>query len=85
MEKNVIVSQIIKVKIDESKFDDAFMREFRETFYNFSLNDHIRHLAQLHARGIANNYSFIEGYGSPEEMGIEFEILNQCDTFEDQP
>lgn len=82
MIKTVIVTQIVEVKIDESKFDSEFMKEFREVFYDFSINDHIRHLAQLHARGIATNYSFIEGYGEAEEMGIEFNILNQCETFE---
>ena len=73
MERTVAVTQIIKVTIDESKFDEAFMKEFRESFYDFTtLNHHIEHLGQLHARGMAFNTGFIEGYGPAEDMGIKF-------------
>jgi len=74
MTKTVIVAQYIKVTIDESKFNDAFLQEFRENFYNFhTLEEHLEHLAQLYARRIADNGSFIEGYGEAKDMGIKFE------------
>lgn len=76
MTKTVAVTQIIEVTIDESKFDKKFLDEFKTSFYNFNLNDHIRHLAQLHARGLVDNKSFIEGYGPAKEMGIGFKIID---------
>jgi len=73
MEKTVLVTQSIKVTVDESKFDDTFMEEFRESFYPFTtINEHIEHLGQLYARGMAGNTSFIEGYGPAKDMGIKF-------------
>ena len=71
--KQVTVTQTIRVTVDESKFTPEFMREFRQSFYEFdSLDDHIKHLAQLCARGIADDFSFIEGYGKASDMGIKF-------------
>jgi len=79
MKKEVRVTQIIEVTIDEDKFDDVFMEEFRESFYNFqSIDDHIEHLAQLYARGITDgsSKSFIEGYGFCEDMSIGFKVVD---------
>jgi len=75
MVKTVKVAQYVKVTIDESKFDETFMKEFQENFYNFtSIDDHIEHLAQLYARGLYDNGDFIEGYGNTKDMGIKFNI-----------
>ena len=69
--KTVYVTLTIDVEVDETKFTDEFMQEFRETFYQFNgLDDHIEHRAQLHARGIYDDDSFIEGYGQASDMGI---------------
>ncbi len=77
MKKLVEVKQYVEVEIDETKFTEDFMKEFRNVFYNFhDIEDHIMHLAQLHCRGIADNYSFIEGYGEAKEMGIKFNITD---------
>lgn len=66
----------VQVTVDESKFDSQFMEEFRNQFYKFDdLDAHIDHLAQLFARGLASNYTFIEGYGRPREMGISFKQI----------
>jgi hypothetical protein len=71
----VEVHQTIKVTVDESKFDDAFMREFRESFFPFdTIDEHVEHLAQLEARGIADD--FIEGYGPAKDMGISLVQVN---------
>lgn len=74
--KTVAVTQYVEVTIDETKFDEAFMEEFRDSFYKtFDTTDkHIEHLAQLHARGIVDNLDFIEGYGPAKDMGIKFDI-----------
>lgn len=76
MKFTVIVEQEVEVELDEAKFDEAFMREFREGFYPFfELNDHAEHIAQLQARGIidagCHSGEFIEGYGPSKEMGIK--------------
>jgi hypothetical protein len=76
----VRVTQLVRVKLDESKFDDEFMREFRESFYQFqSIDDHAEHIGQLVARGIyeASPYNpreFIEGYGPIGEFGISASV-----------
>ena len=59
----------IEIELDESKFDEAFLGEFRESFYNFQdIEDHVMHIAQLEARGLLQD--FTEGYGPIADMGI---------------
>lgn len=71
--RTVRVEQIFEVSIDDTKFTPEFMAEFNRTMYRFgSVNRHIEHLAQLYARGIADEYGFIEGYGKASEFGIKF-------------
>jgi hypothetical protein len=71
--KTVLITQAVKVTVDETKFTPEFLDEFQRNFYGFTtIDEHLEHLAQLHARGIADNDSFIEGYGETSEMGIKF-------------
>jgi len=73
MKRRVVVTQEVTVEIDRKKFNAAFLKEFRESFYNFqTVEEHIRHLAQLYCRGLADNGAFIEGYGKTADMGIRF-------------
>lgn len=75
-EKTVIITQAVRVTLDESKFDATFMEEFRASFYPFdTVEEHREHLAQLYARGIVDGWAddFIEGYGPARDMGIRFE------------
>lgn len=69
----VEVTQVVTVELDETKFDEAFMQEFREGFYRFhTLDQHAEHIAQLEARGMIDDWKpFIEGYGPAEDMGIK--------------
>ena len=65
-----IVSIEVEVEIDDSKFDEAFMAEFRESFYPFyEIERHVEHIAQLEARGMLDD--FTEGYGPIKDMGIK--------------
>lgn len=74
--KRLTVTQTVEVTVDETKFTTEFMNEFRKTMYDFrDLIDHIEHLAQLHARGLAGDFSFIEGYGPASDMGIKFHLV----------
>lgn len=64
-------TQLVVVTLDETKFTEEFMREYRESFYEFrSIEDHARHIAQLDARGMFDR-EFEEGYGNPDDMGIK--------------
>lgn len=74
----VTVTQTVQVTLDESEFDEAFLREFRESFYPFcTINEHAEHLAQLFARGVYHSgHDFIEGYGNPKEIGIRVKVLD---------
>jgi hypothetical protein len=77
-EKHIIVTQIVTVAVDETKFTPEFMADFRKTMYPFqTLDDHLEHLAQLYARGLhdtAMRNTFIEGYGPADGMGIRARI-----------
>jgi len=76
MKRNVNVTQVIEVEVDESKFTPEFMAEFRRHFYRFvSIEQHLEHLGQLYARGMAPE-DFIEGYGNPDDFGIKFEPVD---------
>lgn len=76
----VAVTQIVEVSLDASKFDEAFMAEFRKSFYSFdTIEEHAEHIAQLQARGMIDvefTPEFIEGYGPSEEMGIKAKVID---------
>ena len=76
MKKLVAVTQYVSVEIDETKFDNRFLEEFRESFYEFDLDDHFKHLAQLEASGLTGCGidNFIEGYGPAKDMGIDMSV-----------
>jgi len=72
--KEVEVVLHVKVTVDETKFTQEFMTEFRRIICPlYSLDDHLEHLAQMYARGVVNDRAFIEGYGQASGMGIKFE------------
>jgi hypothetical protein len=71
----VEVTQTIEVALDPAKFDDAFMAEFRDSFYDFdTIEEHAEHIAQMQARGVIDvsyqSGEFVEGYGDHRDMGI---------------
>jgi len=72
----VVVTQFIEVTLDETKFDEQFVEDFKASFFDFqTLEEHAMHLAQLRARGV--NGEFIEGYGPVKDMGIKFKNIGQ--------
>ena len=78
MKAKVHYDATIEVTVNRKKFTAKFLADFRKMFYNFTcINDHLEHLAQLHARGLADNHSFIEGYGQAKDMGITFKTVYQ--------
>jgi len=87
MKKTVDVTFSVEVEVDENKFTDEFMNEFREVFYDFDdINDHIKYFAQLTARGIileGDINQFIEGYGDTKEFGIKTKIIHQEEEIND--
>lgn len=79
----VVVTQWVEVELDETKFDAVFMKEFTENFYSYyTIPEHACHLAQLHARGLADNLDFIEGYGPAKDMGIRFRVRDGEEDYE---
>lgn len=76
MKTPIEVAYTVSVEVPDGFFTDDFMKEFRESFYEFyTVEQHMQHLAQLYVRGLAHNDSFIEGYGDARELGIKFEGL----------
>ena len=78
-EYTVNVTQKVKVTLDETKFTDEFMQEFRESFYSLNtIEDHASNLAYLYATDQILNYltePFAEGYGELKDFGVTFEGL----------
>lgn len=70
----VEVTRVVRVSLDETQFTPEFMAEFRENFFDLdTIEGHAAHLAQLHARGMADNFDYIEGYSAAPITGITFE------------
>lgn len=79
MKKQVAVILVVEVDVDETKFTDAWMTEWRQSFYPFRTVDrHIEHIAQLEARSSLNE-DFTEGYGPLSEMGIKAKVIDQTE------
>lgn len=71
--RRVVVTIDVDVTVDEAKFTDEFFAEFSASiFYADRIDELLEHLGQLHARGIADDQSFIEGFGPAKDMGISF-------------
>lgn len=76
--KLIEVTQVIEVEYDEAQFSEQFMQEFRQHLYDFeTIDDHLKHLAQLRAREIVHSGGFVEGYGPLSRMGISFMMRSQ--------
>ncbi len=76
----IVVTQWVEVTLDADTFDEAFMSEFRESFFNFdTLEEHAEHIAQMQARGVIDveiTPEFIEGYGPSQDMGIKARVYD---------
>lgn len=77
---HVEVTQLVEVTLDETKFDEAFLAEFRESFYPFmTVEDHAEHIGQLQARCMIdlewNGKEFVEGYGPADEFSLRAKVI----------
>lgn len=81
---NIQVTQMVEVILDETKFTEKMMEDFRSSFFEFyEVEEHAEHLAQLFARGIYEQGDFIEGYGPSDDFGITFSISDVYTEIED--
>lgn len=47
MKKQVAFTQVIEVEVDETKFTEEWLVDWRKTFYNFrTIDQHIEHIGQ---------------------------------------
>lgn len=77
------VVRLVSVEIDETKFTEEFLKEFREhiSSHIYDIDGHIEHLAWSFAAGRADDDQFIEGYGPAKDFGIKFrEISDDVET-----
>lgn len=78
MKRQVEVTFVVQVEVDETKFTPEWIEDWQKTFYPFiSVEDHIEHIAQMEARDILNP-KFTEGYGPLVDMGIKASVINQA-------
>lgn len=77
----VEVTNTVEVTLDETKFTPEFMKAFSSYMWEAdTIEDHAKHLAQMHVRGLADWPStFIEGYGPAESMGISFVVTGRSE------
>lgn len=71
------VTSVVIVTLDDAKFTDEFMSEFRRNFFDFdTIAEHGEHLATLLATGViaGSPDEFVEGYGPLKDMGISFKL-----------
>jgi len=70
------------VEIDETVINEAWMAEFRKSFYSFmGLADHARHLAQFQAR--FGSLRSPEGYGMVKRNG-EFAFTRDPNAYKEE-
>ena len=76
MKKTVQVIQYVDVEYDETKFTKEFMEAFEQTMFDYTtIEEHIKHLATLEAKGEAGG--FVEGYGElKDDMGISLIVVD---------
>ena len=83
----VEVVQLVEVTLDETKFTEEFMEEFRESFFPFfDIEDHAEHIAQLHARDVYQGMrnEFVEGYAViDKEFGVKVKVLDTTTEIRD--
>jgi hypothetical protein len=70
----VEVTYHVEVETDDSKFTPEFMKDFRETIFNFeTMDEHAEHLAWLAVRERLDE-GFTEGYGPLKDLGIKVTV-----------
>jgi hypothetical protein len=84
LSRDVFIKFRVYVTVDESKFTEDSMEEFRKHFFPFyTIDDHIEHLGYNHIANHVDENSFIEGYGPAEDFGIKFSLISEgswCDV-----
>lgn len=69
MTRNVEVTFLVEVTVDETKFTPQFLAEYATALQDFDLEGHIKHIAFLEVQDLLQP-EFTEGYGKLSEMGI---------------
>lgn len=69
MTRNVAVTFLVEVTVDETKFTPEFLAEYATVLQDFDLEGHIKHIAFLEVMDLLRD-DFTEGYGKLSEMGI---------------
>lgn len=75
-EFEVEVTQVVKVQIDDEKINEDFNRVFSSYMWDVNcIEDHVKHLAQMEARGLIDCDGYVEGYGRLPEIGCASRAL----------
>ncbi|KZL19047.1 hypothetical protein [Pseudovibrio sp. Ad37] len=78
----VEMKSTVLIDIDESKFTDEFMEQYRQLIDPgfCEVRDHAGLLAELAVGGIIENGCFVEGYGDLNQQGIQLVELPKIET-----
>jgi hypothetical protein len=77
VKRQVEVTFVVSVEVDETKFTPEWIADWQKVFYPFnSIDDHLEHIAQMEARDILDP-KFTEGYGPLADMGIKAAVISQ--------
>lgn len=75
MKKQVTITYLVEVEVDETKFTPQFLEEYQEHHRPFeTIDDHITHIAMLAAQDLLDE-TFTEGYGPLKDMGISAQVF----------
>ena len=78
MKRIIEVVHTIEVELDEEKFTEEFMAEFRSYITPlFTIDEHAEYLASRYASGDIDEWGFVEGYGEAKEFGIKFRLISE--------
>lgn len=81
------ITAAFRVEVDETKFTEAFFEEFSSyMFYVDCVEDCVKHLADLFARGVIDAQTTeLEGYGKLADFGVKFITERGVSAFIDLP
>lgn len=70
----VTLTQEVEVTVDETKFTEEFLEEFRRVFYALNtVEEHAAHLGKLRMQEGVYESSEVEGYGVLRDFGVSFD------------
>lgn len=81
MKKIVEIKHTVEIEVDESKFTEKFMEEYRQYICQlYTVEEHMENLVSYYCYPNFpyefDKSEFVEGYGKLYDLGVKFVLLN---------